>query len=163
ERSSPAEAGERSPRRREGRGRPSGLGPVAGGRRRGGPPDRVALRGRGEGPGDRDRLADAGLGRHRRRPGEARAPRAEPALERHGGRIELTDGDTDGARYRVRLPVAPEATPHVAGEAGDDRTTREALDEVARQTVAELRPRPHPGIVHGGIDGRPLVLVVEDN
>jgi signal transduction histidine kinase len=88
---------------------------------------------------------------------------AKDIVERHGGRIEVTDGVAGGARFRVSLPFAPEATAHVAGDAGGDRTTREALDEVARQTVAELRPRHLPGIVQGGADGRPLVLVVEDN
>src|SRR5262249_44045375 len=43
-----------------------------------------------------------------------------------------------------------------------DRLAGAALDDIARQTVAELRPRREPAVAVRG-NGRGLVLVVEDN
>jgi signal transduction histidine kinase len=40
---------------------------------------------------------------------------------------------------------------------------RAVLDEVARQTVAELRPQTEPPVETGGANGQGLVLVIEDN
>jgi signal transduction histidine kinase len=84
---------------------------------------------------------------------------ARELVECHGGRIEVGDGVEGGARFRVRLPV-------VAGDgrpAAPDAGAREALDEVAHRTVAELRPRDAPAAATYGTGGQGLVLVIEDN
>ncbi len=96
---------------------------------------------------------------------------AKELVERHGGSIEVGDGADGGALFRVKLPLAPETAGIVpeapsgppAGAAPADRAVRETLDQLARQTVAELRPRSEPAgaIRVGGSQG--LVLVLEDN
>jgi signal transduction histidine kinase len=96
---------------------------------------------------------------------------AKELVERHGGSIGVGDGDDGGARFRVELPlgIGADATtivPPNEGEAGDrrvDRATRHALDEVARQTVAELRPWKEPAVAVGPNSDQGLVLVIEDN
>jgi signal transduction histidine kinase len=85
---------------------------------------------------------------------------AKELVERHGGRIEVGDGVDGGARFRVTLPLGPEAS--------DARQALRpveaaALDAVARQTVAELAPRTAPVAAIRGREGQPLVLVVEDH
>ena len=84
---------------------------------------------------------------------------ARELVECHGGRIEVGDGVEGGARFRVSLPV-------VAGDArsaAPNPGAREALDEVARPTVAELRPRDEPAAATYGGGDQGLVLVIEDN
>jgi signal transduction histidine kinase len=89
---------------------------------------------------------------------------ARELVELHGGRIEVGDGAHGGALFRVILPLAPEAPGEVAaGAAPAGRTDREALDQVARQTVAELRPRSESAVAIHGSGSQGLVLVVEDN
>src|SRR5262249_15312454 len=60
--------------------------------------------------------------------------------ECHLGRIEVGDGARGGARFRVTLPLVSEGI--VGGV--ERRSDRAALDEVERQTVAELRRRSEP-------------------
>jgi signal transduction histidine kinase len=87
---------------------------------------------------------------------------ARELVERHGGRIEVGDGAAGGALFRVRLPLASEAASGAAGGSPAD-ADRRALDEVARQTVAELRPRSEPAVAIRGSGSGGLVLLVEDN
>jgi signal transduction histidine kinase len=82
---------------------------------------------------------------------------AKDLVELHGGRIEVGEGADRGALFRVKLPFAPE-TP-----VGASNGTRDGLDEVARQIVAELRPRSEPPLAIRGSGGSGLVLVLEDN
>jgi signal transduction histidine kinase/FixJ family two-component response regulator len=79
---------------------------------------------------------------------------ARELVERHGGRIAVGDGPDGGARFTVRLPL-------VRGESSGVAPVRDALDEIARQTVAELRPLRQRAVEIRG-EGA-LVLVVEDN
>ena len=84
---------------------------------------------------------------------------ARELVECHGGRIEVGDGVEGGASFRVSLPV-------VAGDARSAAPSpgaREALDEVAHRTVAELRPRDEPAVATHGAGDQGLVLVIEDN
>ncbi len=79
---------------------------------------------------------------------------AKDLVERHGGRIEVGDGASGGALFRVKLPFVPEG-PETADEAPSrvDRAARHTLDEVARQTIAELRPSREPAVaIRGGDD-----------
>src|SRR5262249_34984554 len=66
---------------------------------------------------------------------------AKELVEQHGGRIEVVDGADGGALFRVMLPLAPGGA---TAAPPADRPARAALDDIARQTVAELRPRPAP-------------------
>src|SRR5206468_4669684 len=50
-----------------------------------------------------------------------------------------------------------------AGASPPDQAVRARLDDVARQTVAKLRPRSEPAVAIRGSDGQGLVLVLEDN
>ncbi len=79
----------------------------------------------------------------------------------HGGRIEVGEGADGGALFRVTLPFAPDAPS--AGASPADGTVRDTLDEVARQTVRELRPRSEPVLAVRGHGSQGLVLVLEDN
>jgi signal transduction histidine kinase len=89
---------------------------------------------------------------------------AKELVERHGGRIEVGDGAEGGALFRVKLPFAPQAPIRVAaGASPADQAVRATLDDVARQTVAELRPRSEPAVAIRGSGGQGLVLVLEDN
>jgi len=89
---------------------------------------------------------------------------ARELVERHGGRIEVGDGADGGALFRVKLPFAPEAAGGAApGGSPVDRAAREALEEVARQTVAELRPGSEPAVAIPADGSQGLVLVLEDN
>jgi CheY-like chemotaxis protein/nitrogen-specific signal transduction histidine kinase len=86
---------------------------------------------------------------------------AREIIERHEGRITIGDGIDGGARFTVYLPAAPAPAQPIAGAtSANDRT---ALDDIARQTVAELRPPPEPAARTTGDGRRGLVLVVEDN
>jgi signal transduction histidine kinase len=86
---------------------------------------------------------------------------AKEIVERHGGRIDVTDGAAGGALFRVTLPDGLPAS--ALQSAPSDPAAREALAEVARQTVAELRPPREPTIAIHGDGDRGLVLVIEDN
>ena len=89
---------------------------------------------------------------------------AKELVERHGGRIEVGDGADGGALFRVRLPLAPGAPSGVAARVSTaDPAVRHALDEVARQTVAELQPRSEPAVAVRGSGSGGLILVLEDN
>jgi signal transduction histidine kinase len=80
----------------------------------------------------------------------------------HGGRIEVGDGMDGGALFRVQLPRVSAAR---ATRAGARLAERATLEQVARQTVAELRPRaePAPAPAPGEDGDQALVLVLEDN
>ena len=85
---------------------------------------------------------------------------AREIIERHGGRITIGDGIDGGARFTVYLPATAAPQHPVASAAStNDRT----LDDIARQTVAELRQPPEPVGRTTGDGRRGLVLVVEDN
>ncbi|HYV56910.1 MAG TPA: ATP-binding protein [Candidatus Nitrosopolaris sp.] len=88
---------------------------------------------------------------------------ARELVERHGGRIEVGDGAAGGALFRVRLPLVSEPAGAVAAGASPPEADRRALDEVARQTVAELRPPSEPVVAIRGSGSGGLVLLVEDN
>src|SRR5262245_1159777 len=88
---------------------------------------------------------------------------AKELVECHGGRIEVSDGADGGALFRVQLPLTPEAPSSVPAGASARGPVREELDEVARQTVAELRPRTEPAVAIRGSGTQGLVLVLEDN
>jgi len=85
---------------------------------------------------------------------------AKETVERHGGRIEVDDAVMGGARFRVTLPAE---VPAGVTAAPPDPAAREMLDEVARQTVVELRPASEPAGAIERSGGQGLVLVVEDN
>jgi signal transduction histidine kinase len=85
---------------------------------------------------------------------------AKEIVEGHGGRIEVGDGADGGALFRVTLPAG---VPAGVTAVPLDRGAREALDEVARQTVAELRRPSEPAAAMHGEGGEGLVLVIEDN
>jgi len=86
---------------------------------------------------------------------------AKEIIERHGGRIAVGDGIAGGARFTVELPHA--AVPHESAADTAPTAARAALDEVARQTVAELRPPSAPAAATDGDGTHGLVLVIEDN
>jgi len=96
---------------------------------------------------------------------------AKEVVALHGGCIEVGDGADGGALFRVKLPfvsetvsIVPEAPRGVAaGASPADRAVRDTLDQVARQTVAELRPRSEPAVAIRGSGSQGLVLVLEDN
>jgi len=81
---------------------------------------------------------------------------AKELVEGHGGRIEVRDGTVGGALFRVTLPLV-----HETGSAAP--AARGMHDELARQTVAELRRREDPVATIRGSDHQGFVLVVEDN
>jgi signal transduction histidine kinase len=86
---------------------------------------------------------------------------ARELISLHGGRIEVGESADGGARFEVRLPHAPDAAVRVPGSQPGDRAV---LDEVARQTVKELRPRSEPTpALHERVGSQGLVLVVEDH
>src|SRR6185503_4819550 len=85
---------------------------------------------------------------------------AKELVEGHGGRIEVGDGAAGGALFRVTLPFPSEASTRAAAASPSDRA---ALDEIARQTVAELRPRSEPAVPTRSNGNQGLVLVLEDN
>jgi len=87
---------------------------------------------------------------------------ARELVEHHGGRIEVGDGAAGGALFRVTLPFGSESAGAAAGASPAD-ADRRALDEVARQTVAELRPLIAPAVAIRGSSSGGLVLLVEDN
>jgi signal transduction histidine kinase len=82
---------------------------------------------------------------------------AREIVERHGGRVTVADAALGGALFRVSLPA------EVVTDDGAAAPVHETLDEVARQTVGELRrPSGSAAAIHGhGEKG--LVLVIEDN
>ena len=82
-------------------------------------------------------------------------------VERHGGRIAVGDGIDGGASFSVELPYAA-VPPELAGDAAPT-ADRAALDEIARQTTAELWPPSTPAAATGGCGNHGLVLVIEDN
>ena len=86
---------------------------------------------------------------------------AKEIVERHGGRIAVGDGIDGGARFTVELPHA--AVPRESAADAAPTAARAALDEVARQTVAELRPPSAPAAATDGDGTQGLVLVIEDN
>ena len=90
---------------------------------------------------------------------------AKELVECHGGRIEVGDGNDSGALFRVKLPFV--ALAPIGGTAGatpaDQATVRATLDDVARQTVEELRPGSEPAGAIRASGGQSLVLVIEDN
>jgi signal transduction histidine kinase len=78
----------------------------------------------------------------------------------HGGRIEVGDTAEGGALFQVKL-TNPTGTPGLAA-GGASPGDRLELQEVARQTVEEVRPRREPDPPRdGGSLG--AVLVVEDH
>ncbi len=88
---------------------------------------------------------------------------AKELVERHGGRIEVGDGADGGALFRVKLPFAAQAPIGVAaGASPAEQAVRATLDDVAQQTVAELRPRIEPAVAISGSGDQGLVLVLED-
>src|SRR5262249_23205176 len=90
---------------------------------------------------------------------------AKELVERHGGRIDVGDAEDGGALFRVKLPFGPQDTAVGVppGSSPADQARRATLDDVVRQTVAELRPRSEPAVAIGGQGGHGLVLVIEDN
>lgn len=92
---------------------------------------------------------------------------AREFTELHGGRIALSHGDLNGARFVVRMPVrAPEGT-NVA-----EWSDAHLDNELSRQATEELRTAMPPGTPAGETaseapaneyDSRAVVLVVEDN
>jgi len=81
---------------------------------------------------------------------------AKELVERHGGRIEVRDGTYGGALFRVTLPLVQDA-------ASAAPAARGTINELARQTVAELRRRSEPDAAIRTNDHQGFVLVVEDN
>jgi signal transduction histidine kinase len=78
-------------------------------------------------------------------------------VELHGGTITVDDAVEGGARFVVSLPIAaPE------GAAVRPRAEVHAAVDAARDAVAPLRTSPARASVQPG-DGKPVVLVVEDN
>jgi len=89
---------------------------------------------------------------------------AKELVERHGGCIEVGEGRDGGALFRVKLPLTPEvASGGAAGASPAGGAVRDGLDELARQTVAELRPHTEPARAIHGSGNQGLVLVLEDN
>ena len=86
---------------------------------------------------------------------------AKEIVERHGGRIAVGDGIYGGARFTVELPNA--AFPRESFADAAPPADRAALDEVARQTTAELRAPSAPAAATDGDGTHGLVLVIEDN
>jgi signal transduction histidine kinase len=86
---------------------------------------------------------------------------AKEIVEGHGGRIVLGDGIDGGARFTVELPHA--ALPCEPAAETPRAADRAALDEVARQTLAELWAPSGPGATTDGDGAHGLVLVIEDN
>jgi signal transduction histidine kinase len=86
---------------------------------------------------------------------------AKEIVERHGGRIAVGDGIDGGARFTVELPHT--AVPREPAADAAPTAARADLDEVARQTTAELRPPSAPAAVTDGDGTHGLVLVIEDN
>ena len=85
---------------------------------------------------------------------------AKELVEIHGGRIAVGDGTHGGALFRVTLPSGSATVTDAATMSPADRT---ALDEIARQTVAELRAPSEPVVATGASASHGLVLVLEDN
>jgi signal transduction histidine kinase len=85
---------------------------------------------------------------------------AKEIVEGHGGRIEVGDSADGGALFRVTLPAE---LPAGVAAAPPDPAGREALDEITRQTVAELRRPSQPAVAIHDNGGQGLVLVIEDN
>jgi signal transduction histidine kinase len=86
---------------------------------------------------------------------------ARELVEGHGGRIEVGDGADGGALFRVTLPGGKVGDSDAV--AGPSPAARDTLDEIARQTVAELRPRSAPVVAVRGSGSQGLVLVIEDD
>jgi signal transduction histidine kinase len=80
-------------------------------------------------------------------------------VDLHGGTLVLGDSEAGGARIEVRLPRQAPAGAEVA-EA--ERPSEEVAGQQAVDEIRTYRPA-EPVAPEAEIDGRPLVLVVEDN
>ncbi|HZI09091.1 MAG TPA: ATP-binding protein [Myxococcus sp.] len=79
----------------------------------------------------------------------------------HGGTITVTDAPGGGALFLVEVPLLAPGSPQVLSfsEASPARES----DAVLQGTLEELRPVAEPAVEERGAEGRPRVLVVEDN
>jgi signal transduction histidine kinase len=134
-------------------------------------PDGVVLAVEDSGPGVPIPLRDAIFERFRR--GDDPTARrvggtglglaiAKEMVERHGGRIDVGDGAYGGALFRVTLPRG-DVGGAVLTPTTRDRPMRAPLDDLAQQTVAELRRRDTVPVATVDTGRLGSVLVVEDN
>lgn len=88
---------------------------------------------------------------------------ARDFVELHGGIVSVTDAPGGGALFQVEVPLrAPEGALVVRG--GEEEAEGDGMGAVVQGTLAELHPAPPEAVPPGPPgDGRPRVLVVEDN
>jgi PAS domain S-box-containing protein len=86
---------------------------------------------------------------------------AKDFVSLHGGTLTVTDAPGGGALFLVEVPLLAPGSAQVLSSS-EALPAREA-DAVLQGTLEELRPMAKPAVEKRGEEGRPRVLVVEDN